>query len=1129
MADNVNQSIGVKATGDVGSYSDALSGMVDANKKFVQSAGEVSDAAKIMDTALEKLASDVRNHVSKVNNILDNIGAGINKSGGTDTFSELIMQRNDAMKRANEAFEIELGKYNDLMSQYNKNQDKIDAINKRKSSFTTSFFAGKGISNIDEFQKAATDLKKSFDAYYDAFGSDSEDTAASLFSNTAKQFKEQFSGSDLIKGAGIDELPEIIDDMVSEYVSGIQDIMKDAPDIFEMPIKPVIDMSEVDAINKKIRESSSARSKAEVEYARASRAEAEAASKIKINESKIKAAEKQIEANNSKVETKEALNRLETEKQITDETKKQARETKNRADSLKTIISGGIEDAISRASGSAASEASGSSAIGGITRNIISNNVLPKLKSQASKLFSKRAASGAAASGAAASSGAESGAMLALPAPGASSASTGAAASGALSAGATSAGALAKAAGAAGIAVSILAVSVMVLNNQSKKAYKTTQSMTKSYKELGSAADYALVYSKRLNDQLGQSLDITLEKLSKVVVEMRKLGMTTKQAMEASTQVDALSRNIAAAWNIDDIDSVRDEFLSAMAGTGGLEFTGVDTSDAVMAAWIANTKGVNMYSTEISDAQMQAYRLEKIVQDLNGVTLTTGESLVNMKINLDSTWAQNQKIVNQMNDIQKKWQAMTSGIYEVSVQIKAKIVDMLWIATNAILELFGKEKLKLDTGNIIEPSSLEKINDMNAGLHKTGDEIKAAKSQLLSFDELISLSAVKTLDSSTSIDFGNTAELSNTGVSVSDGIDKGIEGAKSLKDYISQQDIYTATTAKQLKEIWDGMDEAERNQYWTDFATRFASLGLEFPDWLKEFDGGKKLAIWNQINQMMADGDVQGLQKLMDDLNAEGDHTFDLTIKAGMAGAASGFTSLEDFFKALEMKREAQVLLSVITGALASFAIGAMLFGPIGAAVGLYGYIALNTDKAKEALGILTSWFGDKLSNVWNSIVEKIKTEGITGAVYQSYLAAKTIGGGTYDYLGNEVDTGEKLGLLDRLKYLSSSIYSSKHTHMAAGGVALRPTTALIAEGGYPEMVQPLGGPAAQQFYENVAKYLASSNDGYGNQPTSITVNIPVSNMFATNYELRQLSDIIADYLAEALRNRGALNSGVVM
>ena len=100
--------------------------------------------------------------------------------------------------------------------------------------------------------------------------------------------------------------------------------------------------------------------------------------------------------------------------------------------------------------------------------------------------------------------------------------------------------------------------------------------------------------------------------------------------------------------------------------------------------------------------------------------------------------------------------------------------------------------------------------------------------------------------------------------------------------------------------------------------------------------------------------------------------------------------------------------------------------------------------------------------------------------------------------------------------------------HLASGGVALKPTVAEIAEGGYPEMVQPLGGPAAQQFYQNIADVVRSSGASNGN-PTTINVTIPVANMFATNYELKQLSDIMADYLAEALRNRGALDSGVVV
>ena len=69
---------------------------------------------------------------------------------------------------------------------------------------------------------------------------------------------------------------------------------------------------------------------------------------------------------------------------------------------------------------------------------------------------------------------------------------------------------------------------------------------------------------------------------------------------------------------------------------------------------------------------------------------------------------------------------------------------------------------------------------------------------------------------------------------------------------------------------------------------------------------------------------------------------------------------------------------------------------------------------------------------------------------------------------------------------------------------------------------------SAQQFYENIADVFRSSGTSDVN-PTTINVTIPVANMFATNYELKQLSDIMADYLAEALRNRGALDSGVVI
>ena len=741
-----------------------------------------------------------------------------------------------------------------------------------------------------------------------------------------------------------------------------------------------------------------------------------------------------------------------------------------------------IKNLISKTSGELVNKVTGSKTAASITS---------KITESALKYISKSSSKGGTSS-----VSASAGALI--PAAGASG-SSGAAGAGA--AGAAALGPILLVAAAVIAKLAITAGIIKKLNDLGSKGYDTTMSMTRAYKELGEAADYGLGYAVKLSEDLGQSLDVTLDKLARVSKEMRHLGMTSRQAGNVAVTSEGLSQNIAYAFGISDVDKVREQFLDALSGGSGLEFAGAFTGDSVMAAWLAQTKGINMYTSQISEAQMAAYRLEKIVSDLGNVSLSTGETLTNLNINLDSTWARNQQISNQLESTRKKWEALMIPVYKLGVAIKSFIVDKLYSATNAVLGLLGKEQLSLSEDVLVDQKALNSVYDLNAAYSQTGEAIKAAKGQLLAFDELISLTASDTLNPEEGLDFANNSKLTGLGFSLDEAIEKGVPQVKKLKGLINDMDIQLATSGYKLKSIWDSLDDTARSEKWVDFAIRFAELGEDIPDWLKDFGGGKYYETWVKINAALESGDKQALENLLEDLHDSGIYSFDAVIKAAIEAADKGYKgSLDDLLHDRALKRTIDLSIKVLLGAFIGSLIGRILLGEPGAVIGAAIGIGLNLDSAKEAISGLISELKRRIKNWWEGLFNySPKGESFT----------------------SERGYKHKSG-----RYITSPSYGERN--FASGGIALRPMTARLGEAGYPELVQPLGGPKSREFYDTISEAVKGSG-ALPSGNTSINVTIPVSNMFATNYELRQLSDIMADYLAEALRNRGALDSGVIM
>lgn len=1125
MAEVQNASLNAK--GNSSSYTEALNQMIEYNKKLEESFKNIVNLSPILNGAFDSVVEKSKEASKSISDTLKNININNGgKFGFNDEFDRSIKlltdRRNEALKRATERVKDQMDAYNKQLAEFEANKDKSEAKNKAYNKFNADFFSNLGVNNPDEFMrevKDIIDMRKEIEKYEEEYGDVNRDGYDALLDS----FAEKYDAIEYLKRTGyfgeeLDDVEGTIDEIVADYNKGLAEIKEEFKGIsLTEPIKPKIDTSEIDKLDEQINSLINKHANQMVRGANAAvriaEIQAKADEDIKVKKETERAKTNRVNAEvDAKIREKDALNRLEIEKRIMEKQLKSQRMLEERARQASNNLNNTVFDIMGRVTGSAVSSLSGSSTLGRISGNIVKkvgdgyNNGLDFKDILKSLLGIKSSANAATASLSEAGAAGEA-------------AMTGtAAASGAASSGVAAVGA---AAGGAAVAVAAVAAAVVLLvaaaikiDRAGKKGYDTTKSMTRAYKELGEGADYALAYARKLNEELGQSLDVTLEKLSRVATEMRALGMNTLQSTNVAVTTEGLSQNIAAAWGIDDVDVVREQFMDALNGGSGLEYTGAFTSDAVMAAWLSQTKGINMYSVAISDAQMEAYRLEKIVQDLGQVTLSTGETLTNMNIDLDSTWARNQQMAGQLEETRKKWEALMVPVYKLGVAIKSWIVDVLFNASNALLKLFGKEELKLSEDVLVDEKSLNSVYDLNAAYSQTGEEIKAAKAQLLSFDELVSLNAVQTLNKDEPLDFANNAELTGLGTSVEEAMENGIDKADALKGVIMNMDIQLANSGNKLKEIWDNMNDMERQENWVDFAIRFTELGEELPEWLKGYNEGKEYETWLKINAALESGDKEALLDLIEDLNSSGDHRFDAVIDTAIKAVDSGYEgSLDELLKQREINRTLAMSLKILQGVLIGSVLGTLLFGPVGGVVGGFISLFFNEDEVKQVWSNLTADFREKFRKVWDDI---------KGWFSEAWDSITSFASNTWNNISGWASNAWQ-------SFTGSGVHIGPSVrHFASGGVALKPTVAEIAEGGYPEIVQPLGGPAAQQFYENIADVFRSSGTSDVN-PTTINVNIPVSNMFATNYELKQLSDIMADYLAEALRNRGALDSGVVI
>ena len=700
-----------------------------------------------------------------------------------------------------------------------------------------------------------------------------------------------------------------------------------------------------------------------------------------------------------------------------------------------------------------------------------------------------------------------------------------------------------------------------------QSGYAQSMQMSRSLTQLGDSAKYAMGYAKDLNSTLGTNLDKTLNSLAQVVTQLNAIGFSTEQASTVAVNASDLSEKLARIYGEIPAD-VNEKIVSSItSGTNDLMGYGVNTSDEVMAAWIANTKGINMYATQISDAQMAAYRYEKTMLDLSDVVNYNGNIA-------DNTWS---KYLESMEKIE----SIGLRLKKMLIPVFSEIVDWIDKAVtgfNKFLIALGlTDELVTDESDLAERSAdyTSTVSDANVKLKKQGELLKANAQAAgkFPFDKWNQLDSIKQLDTADTLDFGAIKpNIDNEEVKKA-----AEDAADTAKEELSNADIEKALAGdlSEATEMWKKLlktDLLSAIQYADDFANKFLNAG----DYANFFDA--------ELLDIL--GDITGINAILD--------IMDGNIKDGVAEAAQavlfwfgnwkgklvavlgsiaeldlGIFSLGGPMSAVfGLIGGWQGGLGIVSNLLKQIADGDIAEGVNGALAGVLIMLARN----KEAVALLSKAFGKShlgvagiavalgsvLSGIYTNIngtqqwydklvqvlmiigsivtaigiitANPIAIAGGIGLTGGSFLAGTLINAGAGT--GAKTEQAES-GVSNAAKQTNAYSYVSPNvpsTTSNNGINSMWDTSGNYSTGlNYSSM--PTTGVTSSSDLSSISKNvdkMANTEETKESATTqvSIPININNPNIFDSNYSKKQFVSDIADEMAIALRERGLLNSG---
>lgn len=600
---------------------------------------------------------------------------------------------------------------------------------------------------------------------------------------------------------------------------------------------------------------------------------------------------------------------------------------------------------------------------------------------------------------------------------------------------------------AAGIGLVSTALGAMYKAGQS--GYQQNIKLKNSLTQLGEGADYAYKYASKLNDELGTPLNKSIGNISSLAAQLKGSGGWSTGAAGVATGAYDLSTKVGLFYQNDPQEVFEAMQRAILTGEDTLLNYNVQVSDEVLAGWLAATKGINMYSVELSEGAKQAYRWMMIQQQLTDVAQYSGD-LTN------TTFAKQLQMMNKLEEMGIKLKALFMPLFSWLVDQANAFVDTLLEAVNSIRTALGMEKITWQTDNVAERSAdiISNIDKQNAAYRKQGELLKKNANQKLPFDEWISLDAMQQMNqnledlASGEFDGFGTFDGGKTKLNVdnTDGSKSNITKDMLADMSIKEIDALIKTTDRDgLLDLWDNFNFIQKGMYGADMAVRLFQEG--------EIGKGLEALLFGAVGSFTGINAVKEL--------AEGDYVGAIANGAqtalfwfggwkGKIASAAG-ELIQVGLQTLGVSEDMANLSSIVG------MIGILIGGWKGALVAALAVAVPLAAKLGEVLG--------KMANM--KLNETFGTSGIWGKI-QSW-DSRTAANMTYGK-GTPEAEAEYYRLMTEKFGENASI-----PKYASGGIALSPHLAEIGHGR--EAVIPLDSPEGQQFANDLASMITSNGE----------------------------------------------------
>lgn len=647
---------------------------------------------------------------------------------------------------------------------------------------------------------------------------------------------------------------------------------------------------------------------------------------------------------------------------------------------------------------------------------------------------------------------------------------------------------------AAGIGVIVTAMSAMYKAGQ--QGYNQNIKLRNSLTQLGEGADYAYKYASKLNDELGTPLNKSIENISNMAAQLKGTGGWSTGAAGLATQAYDLSNKVGLFYQNDPQEVFENMQRAILTGENTLLRYNVQVSDEVLAGWLSATKGINMYSVELSEGSKQAYRWMMIQEQLADVASYSGDLTNN-------AFAKQLQMMNKLEEIGIKLKALFMPLFIWLTDQANIVVDTLLQAVNTVRTALGMDKISWETENIAQRDQeiVDALDKQNAAYRKQGELLKKNANQRLPFDEWISLDAMKQLNDDlekmSSEGFDKLGTFSGTKLSLNetDKINKSTLEDKTVKEI---ETLIKTTDRDGLLDLWDNFNFIQKGMYGSDVAVRLFQEG--------EIGKGLEALLYGAV------GSFTGIEAIKD--LASGNYLGAISNGAqtalflfggwkGKLAAASG-ELIQVGLQTVGVSEDMANLSSVVS------MIGIMIGGWKGALIAALAVAVPLAAKLGEALGKMTNM---KLNSTFGS-------GGIWGSIqsWDSRTAANMeYGKGTpeaetryYELMAEKFGEGANVP-----KY-------------ASGGIAISPHLAEIGHGR--EAVIPLDSPEGQQFASELAGMISSgSGRTAGNDATRDETNliVPVQYFIGDTAAYNAFVRKIRNSLLDIERSEGGAFNGV--